>query len=53
MKHHRGMLYLIIGIPATAVIMGIVTLVVAFSNADPGIQQDAPPMSKTSWQEAP
>lgn len=44
-------LYLIVGIPLTAVLMGIVTLYIAFSNADPGIQLHHPAMSKTSWRE--
>jgi hypothetical protein len=47
----RGVLYLVIAIPATAVIMGIITLVVAFSNADPGVARDAPEMSRTSWRD--
>lgn len=45
-------LYLVIGIPAAAVLMGAVTLYVAFSNADPGVPMEQPAMSKTSWQEA-
>lgn len=44
-------LYLIIGIPAAAVLMGAVTLYIAFSNADPGVHIERAPMSKTSWQE--
>jgi hypothetical protein len=44
-------LYLVIGIPAAAVVMGIITLVIAFSNADPGVERDGPPLSKTSWHE--
>lgn len=47
----RGVLYLVIGIPLAAVLMGVVTLYVAFSNPDPGVQQDGVPLSKTSWQE--
>lgn len=47
----RGVLYLVIGIPLAAVLMGAVTLYVAFSNPDPGVQQDAVPLSKTSWRE--
>ena len=45
-------LYLIVGIPAAAVLMGIVTLYIAFSNPDPGVPMDQPPMSKTSWRTA-
>ncbi len=47
----RGIFYLIVGIPLAAVLMGAVTLYIAFSNADPGIPMDAPAMSKTSWRE--
>jgi len=47
----RGVLYLVIGIPVAAVLMGVVTLYVAFSNPDPGVQRDGAPLSKTSWQE--
>lgn len=45
----HGMLYLIIGIPLTALLMGIVTLFIAFSNPDPGVEMDGDPLSKTSW----
>jgi hypothetical protein len=45
----RGVLYLVVGIPASAVLVGMVLLYVAFTNADPGIEVDVPPMSKTSW----
>ncbi len=45
-------LYLVIGIPATAVLMGVVTLYIAFSMPDPGVPIEQPPMSKTSWQVA-
>lgn len=48
----RGVLYLVIGIPASAVLLGMVLLYVAFTNADPGIEIDEPPMSKSSWREA-
>jgi hypothetical protein len=47
----RGILYLIIGIPAAAVLMGAVTLYVAFSNVDPGVRLEQPALSKTSWQD--
>ncbi|HEX7034679.1 MAG TPA: hypothetical protein VF210_02835 [Pseudomonadales bacterium] len=42
-------LYLVIGIPASAVLMGIVTLYLAFSNPDPGVPMDQPALTKTSW----
>ena len=50
-KTRNNVIYLVIGIPTAAVLMGIVTLVVAFSNVDPGVQRDSAPMSKTSWRE--
>lgn len=46
----RGIFYLVFGIPAAAVLMGLVTLYIAFSNSDPGVSLDQPAMSKTSWQ---
>jgi hypothetical protein len=49
MKHR--ILYLVIAIPAAAVLMGIVTLYVAFSRPDPGVPMERPAMSKTSWQD--
>jgi hypothetical protein len=45
------MLWLIVGIPASAVLMGVVTAYLAFSQADPGIHTDAAPLSKTSWRQ--
>lgn len=48
----RGVLYLVIGIPAASIVMGIVVLYLAFSNADPGIDLDQPPLSKSSWRES-
>lgn len=48
----RGVLYLVIGIPAASIVMGMVVLYLAFSNADPGIELDQPPLSKTSGREA-
>jgi len=42
-------LYLVVAIPAAALLMGAMTLYIAFSNPDPGVVLDAPPMSKTSW----
>lgn len=47
----RGMLYLVVGIPLSAIVMGVITLYIAFSNPDPGVDRKAPEMSKTSWQE--
>ncbi len=45
-------LYLIVGIPVLAVLMGMVTLYVAITHADPGVQVEKPAMSKTSWRDA-
>ncbi len=47
------MLYLVIGIPTAALLMGLVTLYVAFSNPDPGVVTEQPAMSKTSWRDSP
>ncbi len=50
----RGMLYLVIAIPLAAVLMGVVTLYVAFSGPDQAIQKvDERPLSRTSWREEP
>ena len=44
-------LYLVVGIPLTAIVMGMVTLYIAFSQPDPAIPMERPALSKTSWQE--
>ena len=44
-------LYLVVGIPVAAVLMGIVSLTIAFSQPDARIPVERPPMSKSSWQE--
>lgn len=44
-------LLLVIGIPAAALIMGAVTLYVAFSYPDAAIDTEHRAMSKTSWRE--
>ena len=49
----RGVLYLVIAIPAAALLMGAITLYVAFSNPDPGVPIADPALSKTSWQDPP
>jgi len=46
MKHR--MLYLVIGIPVAAILMGIINLYIAMSNPDPGVDLDGRPLSKTS-----
>lgn len=48
----NALLYLVVGIPVAALLMGIVTLFVAFSNPDPGVVRDAVPLSKTSWSDS-
>ena len=51
-RQKRGMIYLLIGIPLTAVLMGVVTLYVAFNTSDGEVRRASEvPMSKTSWQE--
>jgi hypothetical protein len=52
-QKRNGMLYLIIGIPGAAVLMGAVALYLAVSQPDPGVRQDGVPLSKTSWQTQP
>ena len=48
----RGMIYLLIGIPLTSVLLGMVTLYFAFTTTDRDVRlQHVEPMSKTSWQE--
>lgn len=47
----RGMLYLVIAIPLAAVLMGVVTLYVAFSGPNQAIEKVERPLSKTSWHE--
>lgn len=46
-----GMLWLIVGIPAAAVLMGVVTVWIALSDPDPGVELDARPLSKTSYRD--
>ena len=45
-------LYLLITIPAASVLMGIITLIVAFSGPDQEIRPTEAPLSKTSWRNA-
>tara|TARA_Y100001933_G_scaffold68910_1_gene69944 strand:+ start:936 stop:1097 length:162 start_codon:yes stop_codon:yes gene_type:complete len=47
----KGMLYLVIAIPLAAVLMGVITLYVAFSSPNQAIDKADRPLSKTSWQE--
>jgi len=47
----RGMIYLLIAIPAAAVVMSSITLYFAVSTPEAAVQRDAPPLSKTSWRD--
>jgi len=49
----RGVLWLVIGIPLAAVLMGVVSLYFALSNPDPGVVLDGRPLSKTSYRDEP
>jgi hypothetical protein len=47
-------IYLLIGIPLASVVMGIITLIVAFSGPDQELPDAQAPLRKTSWRlEAP
>lgn len=46
-------LWLIIGIPLTSVVMGMVTLTLALKTGDGAVQIEEKPLSKTSWREQP
>ena len=48
----NGMIYLLIGIPLTSVLLGVLTLYLAFSTPDRDVRlQELAPLSKTSWQD--
>jgi hypothetical protein len=48
----NGMIYLLIGIPLTSVLLGVLTLYLAFSTTDRDVRlQELAPLSKTSWQD--
>jgi len=49
----NGPLALVIGVPLAAVIMGIVTLVLAFGNPDRPVRETLPALDKRSWVEVP
>ncbi len=40
---------LVIAIPAAAVVMGLITMYLAFQGPDQEIRMDGEPLSKTSW----
>jgi len=50
LKEH-GVLYLLIGIPVASLLMGAITLYVAFTYQDHVVATEHPPLTKTSWQE--
>jgi hypothetical protein len=49
---NRLPLYLIVAIPAAGVLMGIITLIIAFSQPPQEIRTTEAPLTKTSWQRA-
>jgi len=46
----RGVIYLLFALPVASVVMGAITFYIAFSDADPPIEQSDPALGKTSWQ---
>ena len=49
----RGIIVLLIAIPAAAVLMGAITAYLAVSTPEAAVEREAPPLSKTSWREEP
>ena len=49
----RAMIALIVLIPATSVVLGIVMLMLALQNPDPQVEIADKPLSKTSWKADP
>jgi hypothetical protein len=49
----RAMIYLLIAIPAAAVVMGVVTAYLAITTPEAVVEREAPPLSKTSWRQQP
>jgi hypothetical protein len=47
----NGVLYLLIGIPVASLLMGVITLYVAFTYRDHVVATEHPPLTKMSWQE--
>jgi hypothetical protein len=47
------MIYLLIALPAAAVIMGSITLYFAITTPEAVVVREAPPLSKTSWRQEP
>lgn len=52
-RKDKPMLWLVILIPLLSVIMGSITLFFAVTTGDPAVEQVEPPLSKTSWRDAP
>ena len=50
-RNRNGIFYLLIGIPLASILMGAITLFIAFQHRDPGIDVREAPLSKISWQE--
>ena len=47
----RSPVILLIAIPAAAVLMGLITMYLAFSGPDQAMPVEKAPLSKTSWRE--
>jgi hypothetical protein len=47
----RGVIYLLFALPLASVIMGAITLYIAFSDADQPIKQSQSALGKTSWRD--
>ncbi len=52
-RWEKGMIFLIVAIPAMAVLMGAITMYLALSSPETVVQREAPPLSKTSWRNDP
>jgi hypothetical protein len=50
-RHTRAMVCLLIAIPGISVLLGIVTLILAFGGPDQEIHTELVPLSKTSWEQ--
>ncbi len=46
-------LWLIVGIPMTSVVVGVITIILAVSSGDGPVSIDEQPLSKTSWKQQP
>ena len=47
----RAMIALVISIPATSVLLGILMIVLAVNTPDSDLEVDEQPLNKTSWRE--